>query len=539
MLFNSQFFIFVFVPTTLAIYFALGSLSRVWALRWIVVASLIFYAWWRPANVLIIVPALIINYMVARLIVRFRDSEQFGKSRVVLICGLAFDVAFLGYFKYANFAILATNDVFGTDFTFVNIVLPLGISFITFQLIAFLIDVHGGRVASFRFSDFSSFVLFFPQLIAGPIVHFREMMPQFHQAPCAWDRDNVSVGITLFLFGLFKKVVLADGIAPGVSSIYATADAGTAVSLLPAWLAAVGFTFQIYFDFSGYSDMALGAGRMFGIRLPANFRSPLKSSSIIDFWLNWHISLTRFLTAYVYNPIVLALTRRRMRAGRPGLGGRDASPGAFLQLLALPTLFTMFVSGLWHGAGYLFLLWGVLHGVFLSINHAWRTFAKRKWDQSRRYHDIMRPAGRVLTFVCVAFSMVIFRSTSLDSAANILGGMIGLNGIEIPLPIYQRLPHIFDAFQVTGGMANFVNVKSVLVWTVWLAPIVFLVPNTLQVMERYKPTVDVLPQASNNALFGLNLNWRASLGWAILVAAVGWIAVQNIGGYSEFLYWQF
>ena len=262
MLFNSQFFVFVFLPITVAIYFALGSLSRVWALRWIIVASLIFYAWWRPANLLIIVPALVVNFTLATMIAKSQQAEKSGTARAILIVGIVFNIALLGYFKYANFAMTAANDLFGSNFAMREIILPLGISFITFQKIAFLIDVYGKRVESFRFHDFCSFVLFFPQLIAGPIVHYREMMPQFHNAACRWNRENVTIGMTLFLFGLFKKVYLADSIAPMVSSIYASADAGNAITLIPAWLAAIGFTFQIYFDFSGYTDMALGAARL-------------------------------------------------------------------------------------------------------------------------------------------------------------------------------------------------------------------------------------------------------------------------------------
>ncbi len=224
-------------------------------------------------------------------------------------------MAFLGYFKYSNFLVGAVNDVFGTQMVLARVILPLGISFITFQKIAFLVDVQAGRVESFTLQDYCLFVLFFPQLIAGPIVHYREMMPQFHGAPCRFDKDNVSVGLTLFAFGLLKKVFLADNIAPIVTPIYEQVASGGSVGLVSASIAAVGFTLQIYFDFSGYTDMALGIARMFGVRLPPNFNSPLKASSIIDFWLRWHMTLTRFLTAYIFNPLALWLTRRRATRG--------------------------------------------------------------------------------------------------------------------------------------------------------------------------------------------------------------------------------
>jgi len=242
-------------------------------------------------------------------------------------------------------------------------------------------------------------VLFFPQLIAGPIVHYREMMPQFQNANCIFDKESFSVGLTLFVLGLFKKVVLADGVAAHITPIYESAAAGGAISLFPAWVAAVDFTLQIYFDFSGYTDMALGLARFFGVRLPPNFDSPLKATNIIDFWLRWHTTLTRFLTAYLYNPLVLWLTRRRFAKGLPVLGTRKPSWGAFFQLLVGPTLLTMFVSGLWHGAGYLFILWGLLHGLYLVINHAWRHFGTALWRNKESYQRFMRPFGLVLTFL--------------------------------------------------------------------------------------------------------------------------------------------
>jgi D-alanyl-lipoteichoic acid acyltransferase DltB (MBOAT superfamily) len=207
------------------------------------------------------------------------------------------------------------------------------------------------------------------------------MMPQFHTARCRFEKENVAVGLTLLLFGLFKKVILADKMAPLVSPIYEHAASGTHISFIMAWIAAVGFTLQIYFDFSGYTDMALGLARFFGIKLPPNFNSPLRASSITEFWLRWHMTLTRFLTAYLYNPLVLSLTRRRLARGRSGFGGRNTSASAFISLLMVPTLFTMCISGLWHGAGYGFVIWGLLNGLYITINHGWRLAAARLWSR--------------------------------------------------------------------------------------------------------------------------------------------------------------
>lgn len=313
------------------------------------------------------------------------------------------------------------------------------------------------------------------------------------------------------------------------------------VSLLPAWLAATGFTFQIYFDFSGYTDMALGAARLFGIRLPVNFNSPLRSSSIIDFWLRWHVSLTRFLTAYIYNPIALSLTRRRMATGRAGFGGRNTTFGTFFQLLLLPTVVTMFISGIWHGAGYLFLIWGLMHGLYLTLNHGWRLVAQRYWPDSSLYKKLMPSVGFVLTFVSVAASMVVFRSTSVDTATNILAGMAGLNGIELPSFIFDKLSSIgltLSAMNISPNLPNSINVRDLLAWLLFMAPIALLLPNTLQILDRYEPAIGVKASEAPN-LFRASIGWRPSLLWAFFVGIVAFAAIANVGGYTEFLYWQF
>ena len=323
--------------------------------------------------------------------------------------GISFNVLFLGFFKYTDFVAGSINDIFGANLILRHIILPLGISFITFQKIAFLIDVQAGRVRSFSLSDYCTFVLFFPQLIAGPIVHYREMMPQFHAVSCQFDKENVAVGLTLLFFGLFKKVVFADSLAKYVTPMYDHAGTGAGTSFLFAWMAAIGFTLQIYFDFSGYTDMALGLARFFGIKLPQNFNSPLRASSIIDFWLRWHMTLTRFLTGYIYNPMLLWLTRRRLAKGRPGFRGQNTTAGAFVSLLMLPTVITMFVSGLWHGAGYGFIIWGLLHGFYLTVNHGWRLVVAKRWRDKASYDRLMKPVGFIVTFVSVTSAMVFFR----------------------------------------------------------------------------------------------------------------------------------
>lgn len=541
MLFNSSEFVFAFLPVTVAIYFLVRRASSSWALNWVVVASIFFYAWWNPVNVLIIGPSLIVNYFIARLIQRLSRKEEFALTRrVVLTLGIVFNVLFLGYFKYINFLQSSLNELVGTQFVLSEVILPLGISFITFQKIAFLIDVNARQVDSFSFRDFALFVLFFPQLIAGPIVHYRETMPQFRSQERRNHWADASVGLTLFCFGLFKKVVLADGISAYVSPVYEMAAAGGSVSLLTAWSAAIGFTLQIYFDFSGYSDMALGIARCFGIRLPLNFDSPLKASSIIDFWLRWHVTLTRFLTAYIYNPLALWLTRRRMARRLPLLGGANASPGAFFQLLAAPILLTMFVSGFWHGAGYLFILWGLVHGFYLCINHAWRIFVAKKFSNRSRYETVMRPVGVVLTFLSVSAAMVIFRATNGSGAIEILSGMIGANGISLPSGLVEPfgLVSLLEPFVYLedGGATEFVFRNA---WIGGLLIIALFLPNSLQVMAKFEPALDFGERAGHTAPLVRFAQWRPSVSWALGVATVAAIAVLRLGDHSEFLYWQF
>lgn len=539
MLFNSYSFIFFFVPLTVAGYFAFGRLSRDWALGWLMLASLFFYAWWNPINVLIMTPSVLINYGLARVLERLADEDNpHPASKYVLALGLVFNILFLGYFKYINFFRTSLNDVLGTDFVLTAVVLPLGISFITFQKIAFLFDVHGGRVKGFTFRDYALFVLFFPQLVAGPIVHYREIVPQFQAATGRLNQNDIAVGVTLFVFGLFKKVVLADSIGPLVTPIYAQAEAGVPISLFLAWMAALGFTLQIYFDFSGYSDMALGLARIFGFRLPQNFNSPLRASSIIDFWLRWHMTLTRFLTAYVYNPLSLRLTRNRLAGGKRGLSGRNTSLGAFIILLLYPTILTMLLSGIWHGAGYTFIVWGLLHGLFLSANHAWRFIAPKIWPKAVPYDRVMTPLGHVLTIVLVAISMIFFRALTMTGALDIFRGLFGINGVALPLGIYERLGSGWlQQHGVTVVVWESEDFLKLGVLIPLLLAIALFLPNTQEVLAAHEPALGFKHGPDRDRR--INVAWSPSLLWSAGVAAAAMIAIFQLAGPSEFLYWQF
>jgi alginate O-acetyltransferase complex protein AlgI len=547
MLFNSIEFLFVFLPLALIGFCSLGAMSRAWAIRWLILVSVVFYAWWRPVNVLIITPSIVINFILAKILLQLRLNDDQGSlraSKLILVMGLMFNVVWLGIFKYTDFVLSSINDMFVTNVTLLHIILPLGISFITFQKIAFLVDVQAGRVRAFTFRDYCTFVLFFPQLVAGPIVHYREMMPQFQTAPCRFDKENVAVGLTLLMFGLFKKVVLADKIAPLVTPIYEHSAGGSHTSFVLAWIAAVGFTLQIYFDFSGYTDMALGLARFFGIRLPPNFNSPLRASCIIDFWLRWHMTLTRFLTAYIYNPLAVWITRRRLAKGKRGFVARNPTVGAFVSSLMVPTVITMFVSGLWHGAGYGFIVWGMLNGMYITINHGWRVISTKLWPDRSSYERVMKPAGSVVTFVLVSATMVFFRASSMLSATDLVKGMIGLNGIALPQDILARLAPLAHLFHRIGVVAevswNGHDFITTMMWICLLLVIALACPNTLQLLARYEPALGVNAQSYKARRSWIaHIEWAPSLPWAIAVSTIAAIALFFIGGPSEFLYWKF
>ncbi len=543
MLFNSYEFIFAFLPIALALFYLCGSFSANLARICIIGASLVFYAWWRPLNVAIIVPSILVNYLLAQRLQRLAaDPSRERAGSITLLAGIAFNVAFLGFFKYTGFLQETSNDLFGTHFVLAHIILPLGISFITFQKIAFLIDVHARRIEPFSFGDYALFVLFFPQLIAGPIVHYREVMPQFRALTARWNATDACVGLTMFFIGLFKKAFLADSIAPLVTSIFDRAAHGEPVSVIPALLGALGFTLQIYFDFSGYSDMAIGIARLFGVRLPINFDSPLRASSIIDYWLRWHITLSRFLTAYIYNPLLLRLTRARVARGKPPLNARNATLGAFLTLIGFPTLVTMFISGLWHGAGYTFIVWGSLHGVFLTVNHGWR-LALAKIRKGRLVPPKWSLSGFLLTFVSVTLAMVFFKAPTLKTAWAILAGMVGAHGIGVPAALFEHLGPLQAVLEHTGGGAETWwgagAFLSLIGWTLLGLGIVLLLPNSAQLLMRYSPALGLQPLPAGEPVRFARLSWTPSLRWGFALAVLGGAAILQFGGPSEFLYWQF
>ena len=409
MLFNSYIFIFAFLPATLFGCWALSRISRRAALGYVAAASLVFYGYWEPKYLALLVPSLLVNFVLGRLIARTR-------RKFWLIAGVAGNLAVIGWFKYSLFLYLtASGGATPPDFLR-GIVLPLGISFITFQKIAYLVDVWRGHHDADKFDRFAFFVLFFPQLIAGPIVLYRYMEPQILRWPPSdrYLRGSLQLGLLFFALGLFKKVVLADSLAIYANDVFRFA-ALPSYDLDPrdAWIGALAYSLQLYFDFSGYSDMAVGLARMFGFKLPMNFNSPYKASGIVDFWRRWHMTLTAFFRNYVYIP----------------LGGNRN--GLAKQLWYIMVVF--FLTGLWHGAGWTFIIWGSVHGVLVVINHLWaRRFAPRVRRGVGSIPAVTRAGAvlsRALTLLAVVSLWVVFRAESWPVAEKILRAMFGISGM--------------------------------------------------------------------------------------------------------------
>jgi alginate O-acetyltransferase complex protein AlgI len=500
LLFNSYSFIFLFLPVVLLGFHLIGSVGhhRV-AIAWLVGASLFYYGWWNPAYLGLIIGSMLVNYAVGIVLSSTSRPEEKKIRKWLLIAGISANLLLLGYYKYANFFVENINTLAGLSLTVETIILPLAISFFTFQQITYLVDAYRGTTHEYSFLHYALFVTFFPQLIAGPIVHHKEMLPQFaRDALYTLRARHLAVGLTIFAIGLFKKVVFADGVAVYATQVFNAAEAGVELTFVEAWSGALAYSLQLYFDFSGYSDMAIGIARMFGIRLPLNFNSPYKACSIIDFWHRWHITLSRFLRDYLYLP----------------LGG--SRKGETRRLANL--LITMLLGGLWHGAGWTFVIWGGLHGVFLAVNHGWRKLVSTR-IRPQNSNVLGRFFSWSLTFTLITIAWVPFRAATTDGAANILRSMLILNGRE----------EMFNNGLMSDSDLQFM-------FALLLVAIVF--PNTQQIMRRYRPAFETY-QGEIPRLHRRWLEWRPTMTWNLFCILLLVLSVLNMTGYSEFLYFQF
>lgn len=507
MLFNTYGFIFIFLPITLIIFLKIGRLShhRV-AMSWLILSSLFFYGWWNPIYLGLILGSIIFNYALGVIL----SNSYLINRKLILTFGIVVNIGLIGYYKYTNFVIDNINILLNSNFYVEQIVLPLAISFFTFQQIAYLVDAYRGETREYNFLHYCLFVLFFPQLIAGPIVHHKEMLPQFaDDKSYRLNYENISIGITVFIVGLFKKVVLADNVALYATPIFLDAESNHPLTFFSAWGGALAYTFQLYFDFSGYSDMAIGIARMFGIHLPINFNSPYKATSIIDFWRRWHITLSRFLKEYIYFP----------------LGGNRK--GTFRRYLNL--LITMLIGGLWHGAGWTFIVWGGLHGSFLIINHAWQ--ALYRYSNINLTDDLLiaRYIYRGLTFVAVVVSWVFFRAKDLTTAMCILQSMMDISLLTLKQCYWYLLTYPQNIFAHGLDQVTYLILLSIIVW---------YFPNTQEFMFHYNLE---LTKESKNSEYPVTkyITWEPKLRWALICGALGFMSIISLTRVSEFLYFQF
>jgi D-alanyl-lipoteichoic acid acyltransferase DltB (MBOAT superfamily) len=528
MLFNSYAFIFGFLPVTFAGMFWLARHSHRLAALWLGIASLVFYAAWDPRFVTLLLGSIAFNYS-AGYWIGMRLSAGRGRERAPLVVAIVANLALLGYFKYANFFLASAGHLLGWRLPALDIVLPLGISFFTFTQIAFLVDVHRGLAREYNFVHYLLFVTYFPHLIAGPVLHHKQMMPQF-ASPKSYrvSPEHLAVGFSIFVLGLAKKVLLADSLAAYATPIFATARDGQAVMLFEAWIGALAYTLQLYFDFSGYSDMAVGLSLLFNVRLPLNFDSPYRATSIIDFWRRWHMTLSTFLRDYLYIPLG---------------GNRKGTVRRYANLMA-----TMLLGGLWHGAGWTFILWGGLHGVYLAVNNLWRALKGRLgWGEDGA---LSRLAGGALTFLAVVVAWVFFRAESFAAARTILAGMAGRSGVALPGSLEQPLRPLLALFpgvpvRYMGVLAGTKFVTAVLEIAAGLA-IVWLLPNTRQVFLRYRPTWEDYARTAKSGHPGTGapppaFRWRPATVPAVLVGVLFFVCLLTLVSTktSEFLYFQF
>jgi alginate O-acetyltransferase complex protein AlgI len=516
MSFNSLEFLLIFLPCVLLVYYSL-SLSRLHPLRlpFLVGMTLLFYARAQPRYVPLLIVSLVANYLIAVLIVR---SESPRAKQTWLILGVVANAITLVYLKYFGVVSTAVAGVFGASSPFVNIIAPLAISFYTFQQIGFLVDVGRGRVVPDGLMRYMAFVAFFPTLLSGPITLHQEVAPQLAVRP---ERrlvaQNLLIGLIIFSFGLFKKTVLADTAALWADPIFNAAQSGARPGFFLSWGAAFTYTLQIYFDFSGYSDMAIGVARMLGIVLPLNFFSPLRATSVIDIWRRWHMTLGRFVRMYIHQPLTIPLTRLAVF--------RNYGRWTTLTVsVLLPTFLSMLIIGTWHGPSWTYVVFGLMHGTFMCINETYNVLTKKKRRGKKESRAALFLFG-LLTLIAFVSAEVPFRSESMSAAWRVFGGMAGLHGLGIS-------PGWMNALSPSS------NVMMIPIIALGLC-IVYFLPNTEQIMDRVRPALEwnkwrEVDPALFNFQFSFNLAWMGAMS-AVLFLGFAFLS----RGSSTFIYFKF
>ena len=496
MLFNSYAFIFAYFPIVLLGFFLIGWRNTRAAAGFLGLASLFFYGYWSLEALPLLLASICWNYWFGLQLTPQPGRSDAGRKRM-LIASLVLNLGVLAVFKYADFFINSVN--FGLTSAHIeplpllHWILPIGISFYTFTQIAFLVDCWQGKVRERSFVHYVLFVTYFPHLIAGPVLHHAQMMPQFaNPATYRINLDKVALGLAIFTFGLAKKLLIADKMGEYADMVFNGVAAGTVPTLATSWFGVLAYTLQIYFDFSGYSDMAVGLSLCFGIWLPLNFNSPYKSTSIIDFWRRWHISLSTFLRDYLYIPLG---------------GNRKGEARRYINLFL-----TMLLGGLWHGAAWTFVVWGALHGFYLTINHLWNQFVRKGKAPSRW----TLPLRWGLTFLCVMIAWVVFRADSMTTAMHLYKGMLGLNGVSMSA---------FSEFVIPYRKPEFFQ-------TMLLALVICLALPPTIALQRWVPNIARLAARPR-------LGAAATIATATFTVVLLALSISKLGTYSPFLYFQF
>ena len=524
MLFNSYEFILIFLPITLIGFFKIAKYNTSKAILWLVISSLVFYGIWFPENLIILLFSVIINFLLSYLILK-----NVLNKKVILISGILFNLSFLGFFKYFNFFVNSVLFLEGQNLTLENITLPLGISFFTFTQIAYLVDVYSGKVREYKIDRYFLFVTYFPHLIAGPLIHHSQMIPQFlSKRIFTFNSILFSKGLTFFIIGLSKKLLVADNLAIYADAVFNAANQNIQTDFIESWTGSLAYTFQIYFDFSGYSDMAIGLSLMFGIKLPINFNSPYKAKNIINFWKCWHITLSNFLKHYLYFPLG---------------GNKKGDISRFCNILI-----TMILGGLWHGASWNFIFWGGLHGCFIITNHFWITNILNNFNFTKKMKKlkIYNFFAITITFICVVIAWIFFRAENFSSALLILKGCFGFAGVSLPSSFEILMKEnisfieIFDKNIFYNGI--FINIPDLasvggpFSAIFYLSLSIFLVwgfPNSQEILQyrEYKKNVN-LPISKYK-------KWYPNIFYAIISSILFCFCFGSIEKISPFLYYQF
>lgn len=524
MLFNSYEFLFLFLPVVFAGFFWLARFDHRISALWLALASLFFYGWWSPKYVGLLLLSIVVNYSLAYMIGHKRGHAH---AKLILIFAITVNLLLLGFFKYANFFIDTSNRVYDGSLHLVDIILPLGISFFTFTQIAFLVDVYRGVAREYNFIHYLLFVTYFPHLIAGPVLHHGQMMPQFaRKETYCLQLDNVALGLSIFTLGLAKKVLLADNFGDYAEPVFAAAGLGVQPDIIEAWTGALAYTLQLYFDFSGYSDMAIGISMLFGVRLPINFNSPYKASNIIDFWRRWHMTLSQFLRDYLYIP----------------LGGNRN--GKIMRHVNL--MITMLLGGLWHGANWTFVVWGGLHGIYLVVNHVWQSVVAGRVPTQGIPARTYKLVATLLTFLCVVVAWIFFRAESFASAMLLLKGCFGYGGISLPskLGTFADSLGYLENFRTSGvtfggvflnipGLGSVGGIVPFARLLVLGLLIVWFVPNSQQIFNYVEQT------GKKVRLFTGKISWQPRPIVGLIMGCVFCLAISQLDKVSTFLYYQF